>query len=343
MNPSPVPWQQPAAPPRAVARNLLLEHELRRIGEEFQRRSLDLVILKGIPLALRLFGTVDSRVMVDNDLLVRRADAPRALELLRGLGYESIDGRSLGRQLDVDYQYRLVRTVSRGAKVHAELHWNAFPEDLYPVPEELLWQHCESFDLGLPKPILIFDRPLTIVHLAAHFAVSDFAVPSILVDVAQAWNRWYVDTDPTEALELARRTGLIHLLDFALLAAAELRLLHGDAPPIHSPRARRLRRFLPAEDLASDRPTHDYARKAATAMLAEPRRIPRWLWRIAFPPLENLAAIEERPPPRFLYLRYFTRPVTLAARVLGVFARSARSWIASRGNMMMDRFRKIVR
>ena len=312
-----------AAPLHAVVRNLLLETELHRIAQTFQRERVDFIVLKGIPLALRVFESIDSRAMVDNDILVRRADAPRALEVLQSLGYESIDCRSLEKQIDVDYQYRLARTVANGAAVNAELHWNAFPEDLYPVPEALLWEHCERFDLALPEPILVFDRPLTIVHLAAHFAVSDFAVPSILVDVARAWNRWYAESDAKEVVELAARTGLTHVLDFALLAAADLRLLRGEPPPIRSPRARRLRSFLRSEDMAGDRPAHDYARKAGAALLAEPRRIPTWLWRIAFPPIENLAVIEGRPPSRGLYLRYFTRPLRLAARMLGVMLRGA--------------------
>lgn len=341
---SPLPvFPRPTAPLHAVVRNLLLEEELRCIVQEFDRQAIQLVVLKGIPLALRLFGAIDCRVMMDNDLLVRRTDAPRALRCLRALGYRSIDCRTLGRQLDVDYQYRLLRPLPGGVRVHAELHWNAFPEDLFPFPEALLWEHCEPFDCGSTPSIAVFDRPLTLVHLAAHFALSDFAVPSILVDVAQAWNLWYADSDPGEAIELADRTGLIHVLDFALLAAADLGLLAGDPPAIRSPRARRLRRFLPARDLAVERPAHDYGRKAAVAMLAEPRRIPRWLWKMAFPPLENLAAIEKSAPGRMLCVRYLTRPPGVALRALGMAGRAGGRWLARRLDRLKDRARKAAR
>ena len=305
-------------PVGVVVRNLLLEKELRAIAEEFRRRSIDLLVLKGIPLALRLFGSIDSRSMVDNDLLVRKADAHEALRLLRDLGYESIDHRTLATQLDFDYQYRLWRLVPNVGAVYAELHWSAFPNDLFPVSESVLWEHREPFDLGLSKPILVFDPPMTLVHLAAHFALSDFAVASILKDVAAAWNRWYAGRDASPALALARAVGLEHVLDFALLAAADLRLLDGEPPPIHSRRATRLRRFLPTSDLTNERPDHDYARKAGLAMLADPSALPRWLWRIAFPPLETLAAIEARRPTQTLRVRYLLRPVALTARVLSV-------------------------
>ena len=311
-------------PSHAVVRNLLLEDELGRIVDAFERASIELVVLKGIPLAMRLFGAIDSRAMVDNDLLVRRGDAHRALEALRELGYESIDCRTLESQLDVDYQYRMARKLPASGSVLAELHWNAFVEDLYPVSEAMLWEHSEPFELGARR-LRVFDRPMTVVHLAAHFAQSDFAIRSILDDLARAWNLWYASAAETESVvALARRTGLVHVLDFALMAAADLGLLDGEPPNIGSRRARRLRRLLPANRLATPRPEHDYARKLAMAVLAEPARLPRWLLRGMFPPLENLAAISGRPPSRALYVSYLTRPLRFAARAIGQVSWNAR-------------------
>src|SRR5260221_310233 len=206
-----------------VVRNLLLEEELSRILDAFERASIDLVVLKGIPLALRLFGAIDARAMVDNDLLVRRRDAARALGVLQGLGYASVDCRTLESQLDVDYQFRMVRPLP-GGTVHAELHWNAFLPDLYDVPEADLWIATEIFELGARR-LKVFDRLMTVVHLAAHFAQSDLAIQSILNDLARAWNLWYADGACEPVLELARRAGLIHVPGFSLSAAGDLGLL----------------------------------------------------------------------------------------------------------------------
>jgi Uncharacterised nucleotidyltransferase len=302
--------------PRAVARNLLLEHDLRIVVDLFVANAIDLVVLKGIPLALRLFGEIDAREMVDNDLLVRQADARRAYSLLEGLGYLSVDGRRIDDQLDYDYEFRLARPLPSDGWLGAELHWNCFARDLYPVAEAVLWQHTESFHWN-ERTINVFDRPLTVVHLAAHFAQADFAVPQTLRDVAQAWNLWYADADPAEALDLARQTGLIHALDFALLSASDLGLLCAAPPSIASPRAKRLRRLLPARRLWTARPSHDYVRWLLALLLVEPRRIPARLSRLAFPPLDNLAVIEGRPVSRALYLRYLTRPFRPVLRALG--------------------------
>ena len=302
---------------RAIAQNLLIEHDLGVLADCFATHGIDLVVLKGIPLALRLFGKIDAREMVDNDLLVHRADAERAFSLLEGLGYKSVDGRQIERELDHDHEFRLARPLPGDGWLGAELHWNCFAQDLYPVPEPALWRHTEVFHWK-NRTINVFDRPLTLVHLAAHFAQADFAVPQTLGDVAQAWNLWYsAGQNPDEALALARETGLIHALDFALLSAHDLGWLSGSPPGIASPRAKRLRRLLPAQRLWSARPSHDYVRWLLALLLVEPRRIPGRLSRLVFPPLDNLAVIEGKPVSRALYLRYLTRPFRPVMRALG--------------------------
>jgi len=276
-------------------------------------QGIDVVVLKGIPLALRLFGSIAARSMVDNDLLVRRAQAVRAVRLLSAAAYQSFDSRTIETQLSLDYQFRMARPLPGGGSLCAELHWNAFSNILYPVPEEVLWEHVESFTCD-GSTVRVFDRPLTLVHLAAHFAQSEFAVRQILRDIAGAWNLWYAGSAADEAVELARRIGLVDALDFALLAAADLGLLDSAPPPIRSRRASRLRRFLPAERLCEPRPTPDYARWFLTLLLVDPSRARIWLKNALFPPLENLAAIEGVSPSPLLRWRYLIRPFRALGR-----------------------------
>jgi hypothetical protein len=232
------------------------------------------------------------------------------------VGYRSIDGRTIDRQLDADFQYRMARPVGADGEVSAELHWSAFPTDLYPIDEEILWTRSESFDLG-SRWVRVFDRPLTLIHLAAHFAQHLFAVRSILDDVAVAWNRWGAAIDHEDLVALARATELTAVLDFALGSAADLGMLAPPAAELCSPRAARLRRLLPAERLFTPRPEVDHIRMLLALLLVNPRRIPRWARNLLFPPIENLSVIVGRPVSPALYLRYFTRPLRPLARVLG--------------------------
>ena len=299
-----------------LAQNLVLQAELSTLVANLEERGIDVIVLKGIPLALRLFGSIAARDMVDNDLLVRRDQAIRAVEILGAAGYRSFDSREIASQLALDYQFRMSRPLPKVGALCAEVHWNAFSNVLYPVPEGVLWAHVESFTAN-GSTFRVFDPPLTLVHLAAHFAQSDFAVRQILLDVAAAWNLWYADCGGDAPIALAREIGLADVLDFALLSAADLRLLKSPPPAIGSKRARRLRRLLPAERLCVPRPTPDYARWFLGLLLVDPVRVPIWFRNAMFPPVENLAAIEGRPLSQALRWRHLIRPFRALGRAVG--------------------------
>jgi hypothetical protein len=58
---------------------------------------------------------------------------------------------------------------------------------------------------------------------------------------------------------------------------------------------------------------NDYARLVALALLAEPRRLPHWLARQIFPPIEVMALIYRTRVSPELYWRYASRllrPIT---------------------------------
>jgi hypothetical protein len=163
----------------------------------------------------------------------------------------------------------------------------------------------------------VFDRPLTIIHLAAHFAQHLFAVRSILDDVAAAWNCWGAAIDHEDLVALAGAAELTAVLDFALSSAVDLGMLALPTPELRSPRAARLRRLLPAERLFTERPEVDHMRMLLALLLASPWRIPRWARNLLFPPIENMSVIVGRPVSPALYLRYFTRPLRPLGRLLG--------------------------
>lgn len=302
--------------PDRLARSLLLEAELFRILAALDARSIPVIVLKGIPLARRLFGRIDARNSFDNDVLVRGCDVREACLAMAAAGYLSIDCRTIECQLNVDFQYRMARPVGAAGEVSAELHWSAFPTDLYPVDEKILWTHSESFHVGR-RWVRVFDRPLTIIHLAAHFAQHLFAVRSILDDVAAAWNCWGAAIDHEDLVALAGAAELTAVLDFALSSAADLGMLALPTPELRSPRAARLRRLLPAEQLFTERPEVDHMRMLLALLLASPWRIPRWARNLLFPPIENMSVIVGRPVSPALYLRYFTRPLRPLGRLLG--------------------------
>ena len=306
----------PALNPRIVgARNLLLRSELLQIVQALGNCGIDCVVLKGVPLAYRLFGRLDGRTIGDNDVLVRRADAQRALDTLFPLGYEPSVAFDFESLLRSNFQYSLLRSVPSGGRVCAELHWSAFSPVLYPVSEEIQWSRIEPFPLG-NVTLQVFDRPLTIIHLAVHFAHHLFSQPRIIRDLAQAWNLWGGKIDHDELRSLACSTGLSDVLAYGLWSARDLGLIDDSLPELSSRRADWLRRILPAERLLEERPNRDYVRELLQLFIVDPRCLPRWARDRFFPPIEMMAAILNRPVSRSLYLRYFTRLFRPVVRML---------------------------
>jgi hypothetical protein len=70
-------------------RNGVLAEALSQILRAADRRGLDLLVRKGAYLSTVVYQDVGARSMSDIDLLIRRADVEKGVELLAGLGYVS--------------------------------------------------------------------------------------------------------------------------------------------------------------------------------------------------------------------------------------------------------------
>jgi putative nucleotidyltransferase-like protein len=296
-----------------IAQNLLLFSELKRIEQALRRSGIDSIVLKGLPLTLRLFGRLDGREMIDNDVLVHRRDVPRAVEALIDIGYANMPFCTVEPQLPINFSYALV--LKEGGPT-AELHWNIVHPLLFDLPEEMVWGHTETFELR-DLPVRVLDKPLTLLHLAAHFHQHCFSKPSILRDLGRAWNLWHAEVSGSELLGLARQAGLSHVVDHAFSCADRLGMLESSPPAIASRRTALVHRLLPAEEIRAPRPKHDYWRAMLALLLVAPRKVPGWIRAQVFPPIEKLAEVHQRPVSPGLYFRYFTRPFRPLARMLG--------------------------
>lgn len=301
-----LPWPNS----RVLASNLLLRAELDRVAFAFERAGIAWLVLKGLPLAERVYGSIGQRFSVDNDLLVRLADVPRAIFVLEEAGYSSSPGRNPLDDLAATFQHPMRRTLPSGLVARLEVHWNAFPPHLYEVSEDVLWSHSETFFLG-PTRLRVFDAELTLLHLASHFVQHRCAELRILSDVGRALTTWQSKLDRQALDALSRRTGTRAALVFAWQAARRLGLtaVH---PWLEDKRAEFVLRLLPAERL-SNTESPSYLQMAASLLLADAKRIPVALKHELFPHPSVLARIYETPVPKHpyaLYLRRFTRPLS---------------------------------
>lgn len=274
------------AVPEKLARSLLLLGELHDIDDALGREGIGFVVLKGLPLAVRLTGRIHGRAhrIRDNDVLVRRTDVRAAVNALGRLGYCPLPGVSLERELLLNFEYELVRVRQR-AHVSVEIHWAPFPHLLHPVEEDWLLSRSELVDVR-GRSFRVLDRALTILQLASHYTQHHGRARWVLDDLAMAWNAWGATLDLADLADSARRTGLVHVLDFALSCAREAQLLTVERPPLDSDRARLVRLAMPTPEAMAERELHPARRLLLTLGLAPVRRIPGYLRVRAFPPLD---------------------------------------------------------
>jgi len=130
-----------------AARNLIFVDELTALLNGLQAVGIDAIVFKGPALAVAAYGDVNLRRFVDLDLIVRRADVVRAIEVLKQSGYVP------SRDLTAEQQAVLLRTqhnlqFTRG-RVIVELHWQVSSQLFAStVTAEELWKNLSTVELN---------------------------------------------------------------------------------------------------------------------------------------------------------------------------------------------------
>jgi len=291
-------------------RNKLLEDELARLLALLGKNGIRVIPLKGIPLAVSLFGDAASRVCADLDILVHPDSVSQARDLILASGYQTDSADPFFSKLVLRHgrHYNLVRE-DRGVSYPLELHW-------------LLVQHSSKNDEAVrdlwaearPRifsgaPALSLSAEWELLYLCVHAADHEWKCLKWLVDVDQMASSGLVDWQ--KAMKKAKRFE-IDLVIRQTLAACSL-LWGTPLPPYCSPATLpaglRLFDHVPfpagaAEDAFSFRHLHvlkrplDKLRYIATVLLA-PKQTDRDFWRF---------------PPSLGFLYYFTRPLRLACK-----------------------------
>jgi len=140
--PSPVQSRLDKSLAKAAFDELAQAALARDIVAAFRKRTIGLILLKGVPLSLRLHGRLGLRVSRDIDLLVAPSDVPSALDILTGMGFrsrqalEAANARALHAQMR---RHKDVELVHDERQQVVELHWRLFDNShLMPLPENMV-------------------------------------------------------------------------------------------------------------------------------------------------------------------------------------------------------------
>ncbi|MCX6032010.1 MAG: nucleotidyltransferase family protein [Chloroflexi bacterium] len=130
-----------------TVRNVGILHELDAALRGLAEAGLPVILLKGAALAEAVYGNPALRPLGDCDLLVRPAEAPRALAALAGLGYAATEPEPRPGDA-LRYESQLSVRKPPPIAVQIELHWSLFDAPYYQARLPLDW----FWDTALPLP-----------------------------------------------------------------------------------------------------------------------------------------------------------------------------------------------
>jgi Uncharacterised nucleotidyltransferase len=287
--------------------NLLLKGELLQVAREFERRAIRYYVIKGIPFTLTVSGRIDTRAMVDNDLVVAESDVGLAYQTLLQMGFRDQE-HAFAASRAANFQHALCREHRGQVTSQLELHWQPFSPILFRNGDAL-FEHLTDFELDETQ-LPTLNPTATIVHLATHWLQHSLNKSSILRDLGAAWTTLGAQVEPENLLALARLSGARTCLGAALSVATTNGYCEPTWPTeLLTNRARALVAAFGAERLAQDTEP-SYARALAAWGFLDntaPLRAARWE---LFPPVARMRLIYGNDlAPLSLAARYVLRPV----------------------------------
>ena len=160
---------------RTLSRSMVLYDVFRRVADAFTLNHIQVVALKGIHLAEWLYGDIGLRQFSDIDLLVKREDGEKCLNILTELGFvQSGDEVShLIKEKIGIVHYPAMERNKVSVEIHIDLHHrrNAYSLDVNKIIEnsEPLIINKSQVQVMELHDLLIF----LCIHLDKHFSIGE--------------------------------------------------------------------------------------------------------------------------------------------------------------------------
>jgi hypothetical protein len=290
--------------------------QLREIVGAFGRAGIQTIILNGPALAADYYPDPALRPFLDLDLLVRRQDRPRALEILGALGYtDEIPGRSL------EHVPAATLVPSNSAsRLPVDLHWewvaHAGGTRSSELATEEVW--CRALPAtawGESARTLAAEDLL--IHLAANFAIHHTLAGALWqLDLALVLKRHRATLAWDAVAARAHRWGAAGAVYFALRAVGEQLGITAPTPTMNRLRPGELRVTLidRLQRAGRDGPRADYL--IGVVMLDRYSDIARMLASGLVPPPGSLRSRYDSRSLFAAYLTHYGRVARTLARAM---------------------------
>ena len=117
--------------------NLSHVQSLKELLVLFRNDQIDCIVLKGLSLAVGLYGNIAVRPSRDIDLLLHLEDIPSALKHTLSVGYQFYNV-PLNRESDLQFENEIL-LYNPESEIFLELHWSLFDSPHYQSKLDLSW------------------------------------------------------------------------------------------------------------------------------------------------------------------------------------------------------------
>ena len=189
-----------------AARNTLALHDAEILFNAFQKAGIPAVGLKGVYLLEHVSPDIGARTMNDIDLLVKKQNLPKCLEMMQDLGYKISTYFDVA---DENIDTKHVPPMEKPGGTLVELHWTLLEEDEpFTIDIEELWKRMVPARIANVDALTLSIEDL-ILHLCLHLTYQHFLNLGLrgLVDIAFVIHKFLPEIDWKKLVEIARSWG----------------------------------------------------------------------------------------------------------------------------------------
>lgn len=206
-----------------ATKNALIFMELGKVLEALKKAGLQVIVLKGAPLAEVVYKNLALRPMLDVDLLVKKKDLLRIDKQLKILDYWPLD-RSID---DGDFSPTYLTTRDyRSSSVNSpsfHIHWHfvnsSIPNESYikHIRMEDIWQDAEKTHIANVETLAMSPHHL-IIHLSEHAlrVTHSLSKLSFFCDIHEVINFYKERLDWNQLIEESQKFNLNRLVYLSL-------------------------------------------------------------------------------------------------------------------------------
>lgn len=155
---------------QTAQRNLLQAAELKNLLARLSEQNIECLLLKGLALAVPIYGDIAARPARDMDLLLQKHDLQRALPLFEALGYRRYDTPEHDLT-DLEFENEII-LFRQYDGMNVDLHWSPIDSPYYQrrLDPQWFWHKTQEFKLGGIN-IRTLAPEANLVYLSAHLVL----------------------------------------------------------------------------------------------------------------------------------------------------------------------------